>query len=83
MVITSPQAPVKVTSRFRADFSVIDAKNIITNGQLLCVCASLPELILGYQAVLHAHTVAEEVSMVVSLLVMTPLLSNLTSIVSA
>jgi peptide chain release factor subunit 3 len=32
MVITSTVAPVKVATRFRADFSVIDAKNIITNG---------------------------------------------------
>ncbi|KAK1922632.1 putative translation elongation factor [Papiliotrema laurentii] len=49
MVITSTVAPVKVATRFRADFSVIDAKNIITN---------------GYQAVLHAHTVSEEVTLV-------------------
>lgn len=32
-VLTSTVAPVKVATRFRADLSVIDAKNIIANGQ--------------------------------------------------
>lgn len=47
-VLTSPSKPIKVASRFRADISFIDTKNIITS---------------GYTCVLHIHTLAEEVTL--------------------
>lgn len=46
-VLTSPKNPVKAVSAFRADLSIIEAKNIICG---------------GYSAVLHVHTLAEEVT---------------------
>ena len=50
-VLTSPKNPVKAVSAFRADLSIIEAKNIICG---------------GYSAVLHVHTLAEEVTITVS-----------------
>jgi peptide chain release factor subunit 3 len=49
-VLTSPKNPVKAVSAFRADLSIIEAKNIICG---------------GYSAVLHVHTLAEEVTITV------------------
>ncbi|WVQ93006.1 hypothetical protein IAU59_000069 [Kwoniella sp. CBS 9459] len=46
-VITSIQKPVKAVTAFKADLSIIETRNIITG---------------GYSAVLHVHTLAEEVS---------------------
>ncbi|WVF65331.1 hypothetical protein IAT40_000057 [Kwoniella sp. CBS 6097] len=46
-VITSVQKPVKAVTAFKADLSIIETKNIITG---------------GYSAVLHVHTLAEEIS---------------------
>ncbi len=66
MVISSTAAPVKVATTFRADFSVIDAKNIIANGEPGNPFRVGEADVLGYQAVLHAHTVSEEVTLVVS-----------------
>ncbi|WWC63787.1 translation elongation factor Tu [Kwoniella dejecticola CBS 10117] len=47
-VICSTAKPVKTVTAFKADISVIEAKNIICG---------------GYTAVLHAHTLAEEVTL--------------------
>ncbi|WVR08854.1 hypothetical protein IAU60_005912 [Kwoniella sp. DSM 27419] len=46
-VLSSAQQPVRVSSTFRADISVVETKNIITS---------------GYNCVLHIHTLAEEVT---------------------
>lgn len=50
-VLTSTEAPVHAVTRFEAQLVILDHKNII--------CA-------GYSAVMHVHTAAEEVSLVVS-----------------
>jgi peptide chain release factor subunit 3 len=50
-VLTSVAAPVHVVTQFEAQLVILDHKNII--------CA-------GYGAVMHVHTLAEEVSLVVS-----------------
>lgn len=50
-VLTSPKHPVKAVTAFRADLSIIEAKNIICG---------------GYSAVVHVHTLAEEVTITVS-----------------
>lgn len=47
-VLTSPSKPIKVASRFRADLSIIETRNIISS---------------GYTCVLHVHTLAEEVTL--------------------
>jgi len=47
-VLTSPGAPVRAVRRFEAQLAILDHKNII--------CA-------GYSAVMHVHTLAEEVSL--------------------
>ena len=47
-VLTDPQSPVRVVSQFEAQLVILDHKNII--------CA-------GYGAVMHVHTLAEEVSL--------------------
>ncbi|WWC72901.1 translation elongation factor Tu [Kwoniella pini CBS 10737] len=47
-VLCSSVKPVRTVTAFKADLSIIEAKNIITN---------------GYNCVLHAHTVAEEVTL--------------------
>ncbi|WVW79603.1 translation elongation factor Tu [Kwoniella bestiolae CBS 10118] len=47
-VLCSPQQPVKTVTAFRADLSIIEAKNIICG---------------GYTCVLHVHTLAEEVTL--------------------
>lgn len=49
-VLTSPQAPVHVVTQFEAQLVILDHKNII--------CA-------GYGAVMHVHTLSEEVNLVV------------------
>lgn len=49
-VLTSPQNPVHAVRQFEAQLAILDHKNII--------CA-------GYGAVLHVHTLAEEVTLVV------------------
>ncbi|WVO15363.1 translation elongation factor Tu [Cryptococcus depauperatus] len=46
-VLTSPQKPIKAVKAFKADISILDTKNII--------CP-------GYSAVLHVHTLAEEIT---------------------
>lgn len=53
-VLTSPQKPVHAVSVFEAQLAILDHKNII--------CA-------GYSAVMHCHTLAEEVSLTVRFLV--------------
>jgi peptide chain release factor subunit 3 len=50
-VLTSLQKPVKAVTRFEAQIHIIDTKNIICS---------------GYSAVLHVHTLAEEVTLTVS-----------------
>lgn len=50
-VLTSPQAPVHTVTQFEAQLVILDHKNII--------CA-------GYGAVMHVHTLAEEISLVVN-----------------
>lgn len=52
-VLSSPTRPVHTATRFQAQLAILESKNII--------CA-------GYSCVMHAHTVAEEVSLVVSYL---------------
>lgn len=47
-VLTSVAAPVKTVTHFEAQLVILDHKNII--------CA-------GYSAVMHVHTLAEEVSL--------------------
>jgi peptide chain release factor subunit 3 len=47
-VLTSPQKPVHAVRQFEAQLAILDHKNII--------CA-------GYSAVLHVHTLAEEVTL--------------------
>lgn len=51
-VLTSPHSPVHSVTQFEAQLVILDHKNII--------CA-------GYSAVMHVHTVAEEVTLSVSL----------------
>ncbi|KAK8844031.1 translation elongation factor Tu [Kwoniella newhampshirensis] len=46
-VLTSVKKPVHAVTQFRADLSIVEAKNIITS---------------GYTCVLHVHTLAEEVT---------------------
>lgn len=50
-VLTSPQKPIKTTTQFQAQLAILESKSII--------CA-------GYSCVMHAHTAAEEVTLVVS-----------------
>ncbi|WWC90984.1 translation elongation factor Tu [Kwoniella dendrophila CBS 6074] len=47
-VLCSPAKPVRTVTAFKADLSIIEAKNIICG---------------GYTCVLHAHTLAEEVTL--------------------
>jgi peptide chain release factor subunit 3 len=47
-VLTSPQQPVHAVRQFEAQLAILDHKNII--------CA-------GYSAVMHVHTLAEEVTL--------------------
>ncbi|KAK4048101.1 translation termination factor GTPase eRF3 [Microbotryomycetes sp. JL201] len=47
-VLTSPKAPVHVVSQFEAQLVILDHKNIIT---------------AGYSAIMHVHTLSEEVSL--------------------
>ncbi|KAM0790999.1 translation termination factor GTPase eRF3 [Microbotryomycetes sp. NB124-2] len=47
-VLTSPKAPVHVVSQFEAQLVILDSKNIIT---------------AGYSAIMHVHTLSEEVSL--------------------
>jgi peptide chain release factor subunit 3 len=49
-VLTSVAAPVHAVRRFEAQLAILDHKNII--------CA-------GYSAIMHVHTLAEEVSLTV------------------
>ena len=51
-VLTTPQKPIKTTTQFQAQLAILESKSII--------CA-------GYSCVMHAHTAAEEVTLVVSL----------------
>lgn len=53
-VLTSIAAPVHAVRRFEAQLAILDSKNII--------CA-------GYSAVMHVHTLAEEVSLTVRSLI--------------
>jgi len=57
-VLTSPNKPIRAVRQFEAQLAILEHKNII--------CA-------GYSAVMHIHTLAEEVTLVVSL----PLLLSL------
>lgn len=50
-VLTSPNKPVHAVRQFEAQLAILDHKNII--------CA-------GYSAVMHIHTLAEEVTLTVS-----------------
>ena len=50
-VLTSPSKPVKAVTTFKADLSILETKSIICG---------------GYSCVLHAHTLAEEVTITVS-----------------
>lgn len=50
-VLTSPEKPVHAVTRFEAQLVILDHKNIIT---------------AGYGAVMHVHTLSEEVNLVVS-----------------
>lgn len=50
-VLTTPGKPVHAVKQFEAELAILDHKNII--------CA-------GYNAVLHVHTVSEEIQLVVS-----------------
>lgn len=52
-VLTSPANPVHAVRQFEAQLAILDYKNII--------CA-------GYTCVMHAHTMAEEVTLTVSIL---------------
>lgn len=52
-VLTSPTKPVHAVRQFEAQLAILDHKNII--------CA-------GYGAVLHVHTLAEEVTLAVGLI---------------
>lgn len=52
-VLTSPAKPVKAVTAFKADLSILETKSIICG---------------GYSCVLHAHTLAEEVTITVCLL---------------
>ncbi|GAA6030757.1 hypothetical protein JCM8097_008858, partial [Rhodosporidiobolus ruineniae] len=47
-VLTSPSQPVKTVTQFEAQLVILDTKNIIT---------------AGYQAVMHVHTAAEEITL--------------------
>jgi translation elongation factor EF-1alpha len=49
-VLTSPTKPVKAVTTFKADLSILETKSIICG---------------GYSCVLHAHTLAEEVTITV------------------
>ena len=49
-VLTSPSKPVKAVTAFKADLSILETKSIICG---------------GYSCVLHAHTLAEEVTITV------------------
>lgn len=49
-VLTSPEKPVRAVRQFEAQLAILDHKNII--------CA-------GYSAVMHVHTLAEEVTLAV------------------
>jgi translation elongation factor EF-1alpha len=51
-VLTSPSKPVKAVTAFKADLSILETKSIICG---------------GYSCVLHAHTLAEEVTITVSI----------------
>lgn len=51
-VLSSPQKPVHTVKRFEAQLALLDHKNII--------CA-------GYSAIMHVHTLAEEVSLTASI----------------
>jgi len=50
-VLTSPNSPVKAVRQFEAQLAILEHKNII--------CA-------GYSAVMHVHTLSEEVTLPVS-----------------
>jgi peptide chain release factor subunit 3 len=50
-VLTSPSKPVKAVRQFEAQLAILEHKNII--------CA-------GYSAVMHVHTLAEEITLPVS-----------------
>lgn len=50
-VLTSPQAPVHTVTQFEAQLVILDHKNIIT---------------AGYGAVMHVHTLSEEVALLAS-----------------
>ena len=50
-VLTNPKKPIHAVRRFEAQLAILEHKNII--------CA-------GYSAVMHIHTLAEEVTLVVS-----------------
>ena len=52
-VLTSPSNPIHAVRQFEAQLAILDHKNII--------CA-------GYSAVVHCHTLSEEVTLAVSLL---------------
>ena len=51
-VLTSPSSPVRAVRQFEAQLAILEHKNII--------CA-------GYSAVMHVHTLAEEVNLAVSI----------------
>lgn len=51
-VLTSPSRPVHAVRRFEAQLAILDHKNII--------CA-------GYSSVMHIHTLAEEITLAVSM----------------
>ncbi len=52
-VLTSPSHPIHAVRQFEAQLAILDSKNII--------CA-------GYSAVMHCHTLSEEVTLVVCIL---------------
>jgi peptide chain release factor subunit 3 len=64
-VLTSVKQPVKAVMAFKADLSIIETKNIICG---------------GYSAVLHVHTLAEEVTITVSSMGSTTLQFKLTDL---
>jgi peptide chain release factor subunit 3 len=59
-VLTSMARPIKVVKQFRADLAILDTKNIVT---------------AGFSCVMHLHTLAEEVTLNVSLLPFLPALT--------
>jgi peptide chain release factor subunit 3 len=60
-VLTSPKSPVRAVRRFEAQLAILEHKNII--------CA-------GYSAVMHVHTLSEEVTLPVSAACFTGLYSS-------